>query len=446
MEEEVDLREYISVLIRRWRLIAGWMLLPALVTFGASSLLPKKYAASAIVAAAEPRYTLKFDPRIESVAPQVDIGAYLGLTTCDEIVMKLLQSPSVAPLLDGIRDIEDLREKLDTSTEEDESLVVLEVTDTDPERAAELANLWAELYVDFISEIYGQSQMNQSFFQTQLVEVDERLKRAEDALVAYQAVNPGRVFERNLAAKLDALEGYLHAEQSLEMLIRDAKSLRTRISLRKQGAEPNLADDLTALMLELNSLSRSSIPRTQSSALGASSEVKVVLMDSGGNTLPFQLQLPGGAVGLSGKTASEQVPYMDELVGVLVAKSAELRSAAKALRPEILSLQEQFAAASIKRDRVEIGRNLARDAFMSVARKSEEAGIAAASKSSEMRMASRASVPTRHVSPKRMLNTALAGMLGLMMGAFMVVVRERWSGAMTPVPEEMASKSPGEPD
>ncbi len=430
MEEEVDLREYVYVLIRRRRWIAGWVILPTLVALAVSMLLPKKYSASAIVAATEPRYTLKFDPRIESVAPQVDTDAYLGLATCDEIIAELFQSRQVVPLINGIENAEELFDMLDASIGEDESLVVLEVTDTDAERAASVANVWAELYVDFISEIYGQTQENQSFFQMQLVEADERLKRAEDDFIAYQAVNSNLMLEDNLTSKLNALAGHLHAEQSLAMLTTDAKSLRTRISLRKPGAEPNLADDLAALTLELNSLSRSSVPRfsvPRTQSFG--SEANVVLMESSGNMLPFQLQLPGGAVGLTGKTASEQVAYLDELIGVLDGKSTELRRAAKTLKPEVLSLQEKLAAARTKTVRLQNERDLAREAYNSVARKSEEVRIAAASESSAMRLASRASVPVKHISPRRRRIVTLAGILGLAVGVITAFLWDGWKKA-----------------
>lgn len=142
MEEEIDLRAYVAILIRRWRLIAAWTLIPALVVFIMCSFLPKEYAASAIVAVSKPRYTLQFDPRIESVEAQVAIGAYLSLAVSDELIARVLQSSAGAPLIEGVNNPEELREVLEASSGGDPSLVILKVKDTDPERAAAVANVW----------------------------------------------------------------------------------------------------------------------------------------------------------------------------------------------------------------------------------------------------------------------------------------------------------------
>lgn len=107
---------------------------------------------------------------------------------------------------------------------------------------------------------------------------------------------------------------------------------------------------------------------------------------------------------------------MDDLLTTLQARAAETDTLAAALNPEILALQRQLAAAQTEEARLQQERDLAQEAYMSVARKAEEARIAAAGSSGEVQLASRASVPTEKVGPKRMRNTALAGAVGLMLG------------------------------
>ncbi len=418
MEDEIDIREYVLTLVRHWRLIVGLTLAAAVMAFAVSSFLPKQYAASATIAITNPRYVLQFDPRIETVTNvQINAKAYLGLATSDAVLAQLLEAPAVASLIDGNGTLENLRRMLAAKAGGDPSLVVLTVTDTDPARAAAIANAWAELYVAYIGDVYGQNQQNQTFFETQVTEAAGRLKQAEADLVAYQAINSANVIDATLKSRLNTLTGYLNAQQSLELVIQDATSLRPRLATQDPTAAASMGDDLAALLLEVNSLSS---PAAESGSSGSSP------------TLPIQLQLPGGATSLSGRTVSEQIAYLDELVTALRAKSEELQTAAEALKPEILSLQQQLAAAQTEEARVTQVRDLAQEAYTTVARKAEEAGIAAASGSGDVSLASRASVPTEKVGPKRALITALAGAVGLMLSVVAAFGWEWWKGGDKP--------------
>jgi uncharacterized protein involved in exopolysaccharide biosynthesis len=73
MEEEIDLRQYITVLMRRWYWIAGLALAAAVVAFGVSSILPPTYEATALVVVTQPRYLFQFDSRVQ--ATPLDLAA-----------------------------------------------------------------------------------------------------------------------------------------------------------------------------------------------------------------------------------------------------------------------------------------------------------------------------------------------------------------------------------
>jgi len=56
----------------------------------------------------------------------------------------------------------------------------------------------------------------------------------------------------------------------------------------------------------------------------------------------------------------------------------------------------------------------------------DEARIAAQDESGEVRLASYAAVPSRPVGPRKLLNTAVAGVLGLFVGVFGAFAVEYW--------------------
>ena len=79
---------------------------------------------------------------------------------------------------------------------------------------------------------------------------------------------------------------------------------------------------------------------------------------------------------------------------------------------------------------------MARETYVTMARKVEEVRIAAADTSGEVRLASQAAVPESPVGPRKKINTAVAGALGLMLGVFGAFAVEWWRGD-----EETGAKS-----
>ena len=68
MEEEIELRPYIELLVKRWYLIVGAALVAAIVAFVVSSMQPAEYEATALVAITEPQLRVQFEPRIEELS------------------------------------------------------------------------------------------------------------------------------------------------------------------------------------------------------------------------------------------------------------------------------------------------------------------------------------------------------------------------------------------
>ena len=59
MEDEIDLRAYIEVLLRHWKWIIALAVLAAIAAFVVNSLLPFTYEADSVVIVTEPRYQLR---------------------------------------------------------------------------------------------------------------------------------------------------------------------------------------------------------------------------------------------------------------------------------------------------------------------------------------------------------------------------------------------------
>ena len=251
-------------------------------------------------------------------------------------------------------------------------------------------------------------------------------------------------------ADAQALSDYLNARNRLRLLIQDAQSLREQVS---QGHSiSSLGHQLLPLFLEVR-------------AFGS------------GAGLPVQIQIPATPP-LASATPEELTAYLDDLIATLEDKEEQLSAAIEEISQdllqlkgveslditpsevdplsqaieeisqdllsmgeakfltatvsadnplsqiiettsaEILALQKELQEEQTELDRLTRRRDVARETYMSLSRKVEETRIAAESGEREVRLASKAAPPDKPVGPKKKLNVAIAGALGLMVGVF----------------------------
>jgi uncharacterized protein involved in exopolysaccharide biosynthesis len=401
MEDEIDLRRYLEVLIRRWKWIAALALIAALVMAAISFFVLKPtYEATALVLVTNPRYQLRFDPRLETLSEiETNSKVFPSLAKSDDLLWEVLEALN-PPLPEKQGTLQALRGKINASAGSDPSLLQLTVQDGDPAQAAQIANTWAEQYVDYVNELYGRRSEDVVFFGEQLAAASNTLEATEQALVDYEAHNQHAILQARLNAKRDALTDYLAAQHELTVIIEDAHVLLQQLDDQPASAPASLGDDLTALLLELQGLSRSS-------------------------ELPLQLQVTGGS-SLSNKTVGEQAQLLSDLVAALEGRSVEIESQVETLSGEILPLQEAFQQAVMEKDKLTRERDVARSTFTTLANKVEEARIAAQDETGEVRLASQASEPNAPVGPRKLMNTIIAGFLGLSAGVFLAFFVEYW--------------------
>jgi uncharacterized protein involved in exopolysaccharide biosynthesis len=166
--------------------------------------------------------------------------------------------------------------------------------------------------------------------------------------------------------------------------------------MQRRDAPSSFSDELTALLLDVNSLSSS-----MSSATAA----------------PLQLQIQASG-SVAGKTAGEQITFLDNLVTVLEAKDAELDEKIAAVEPQLLNLQKELEAALTEQKQLEEERQIARDLCRSLTLKLEEARLSEETNGREVQVAAQAVPPLTPSSPRKVMMLGVAGTLGLMVGVF----------------------------
>lgn len=423
MEDEIDLRAYVTVLLEYKVWVAGLAVVSAIVALVVSLCLPPTYEATALVAIVKSRYAMQFDPRVQTVSDiQPAYKAYPALALGDELI-SVMVSDLNADLDAKERSVYALGKMLDAVNGNDPSIIELTVRNWDPERTARIANRWAELFVQSTNRLYGKSDQDQAFFEAQLQDAETALVKAEQDLIEFQSRNDTAILETQLNNRRALLNEYLGVLRSLRLIIQDARLLQDRLRTQDPSTPVSLSDELAALLLGMDafrSLSR------QTSFLSTDTQDEISSWQSmGSGSLPLQIQITDRAT-LGDRQVDEQIAFLASLVDVLEDKLVTLEADAEALSPGILALQGQLQQVQTEDDRLSRAQSVAQETYMTLSRKVAETRISAQDDTGDVRLASRAAVPTAAISPRTSLNTVVGGALGLFVGVLGAFAVSYW--------------------
>jgi polysaccharide biosynthesis transport protein len=399
LEEEIDLRPYLAALVKNWYWILGTGAVAALVALLISSLLPPTYEATALVAITRPRYVLQFDSRFQNVSNiQPVYRAYPELATSDGILQELRQANDN---LTRVETLTELRQTLSASAGADPSLIRLSVKGRDPQNVATLANSWADIYVQRANELFGNQNGEQvTFFTTQLALAATELERAQQALIAFQGENRSTILETQLRSHAETQAAYLARQWGLALLLEDVEGLKRQLAALPPDQAVTVADQLTALLLQLQ-------------AFGA------------GDGAMLQLSV-AGQPGDAPLSAAGQAALLDGLLVAVEETAVNIDQQLAELEPLILQTQQELQQLAATQDRLSRDLSIAQETYTTLARKLEEARLTTEGVGSEVQLASYAAVPERAVSSGRLTIVLIAAFSGGLAAMLIVIAREWW--------------------
>jgi uncharacterized protein involved in exopolysaccharide biosynthesis len=467
MEDELNLRQYISALIKHRWLIVATTVLAALAAFAVSLInapLSNEplYEATAGVLIARMRTSVTFDSRFRTIE-ELPGSNYLEQDAHRTALASLVKNGRVATLVSerienelGLTDWPPARLLTVVSSraiqaEEDElnqpstrpvtsDLIEIKVRFADPDQAAWIANAWAEAYVEHVNALFRVDAESLNAVQNQLDDAYQTYKQAEQALLDFVADNQISDLERRIATKQALIDGlqanqqatYLEAlnterlklgqhyttTRKLELLLENAKSLRNQI---QQGGVSNTATNELALVLL----------KAQAFA--------------GSETLPANLELQIILNGDESPDIADQIAEVDALIKTLEERIAETEAAIEkqadrlsnaarytkddsptfdetvtGLQDDERQLQVLLAQERAREKELIRARDLAWDTYSTLEVKAAELRIAAEIADIEVRFASPAvaAIPANsYDTPSRLIrNVGMAAILGLMLG------------------------------
>ena len=435
MEDEIDLRAYIGILLKNKYWIAGLTVLAAAVAFGVSALLPATYRSTALVTVTKPSYDVRFDSRLVArIDDQPSDKVYPALAKSDQVASAVIDTLG-SQLGPGVWSVGTVRDMLTARSGDDPSMINLMVEDSDPERATLVVNTWAALFVKMVNELYGQ-EADLATFEAQLAQADLSLSQAEQDLIDFQSQNEAAVLGAQLEDRRAALSGYLSIAQSLRLIIQDIESQQERLRSQNLAEDVSLSGQLTALLLEIDGLS-SYRQRVSSTSKGrnaqafshdgdsvdVSIQLQIATEQSGATPIQFQIS---DSQTLGDRSVEEQIAFLDSLVPVVESKLAAVEREAESLEPDILRLQEGVARVEVEEARLRMTQDMAREVYITLSRKVSEIKFIDQELIDTARLVSIAVGPGKAVQQRIALNVAVVGALGLLIGVFGAFAVEYW--------------------
>ncbi|HUM67655.1 MAG TPA: hypothetical protein PLK31_02260, partial [Chloroflexota bacterium] len=315
----------------------------------------------------------------------------------DQVLRTLLAQEPVA----GIDTIQDLRHKLQAQVGDDNSIIQLTASSQDPAEAAALVNAWAAVFMAWANEIYsGQSSQQVAYFEEQLAAAETELRNAEEALVTFQAINRTEIISNTLVAYANTQSEYLTAQRRTGQLTQQVQELHDQLAASGNTQPVTLADQLTALSLQLQ-------------IFGAETAV------------PLQLQVSDNAA-LTTASRAEQLVLQDSLLLTLAAQAKQIEAELAALEPGILDLQQQQQEAHIEYQRLLRHQFVSEEAYMALAHKVEEKRITSQDTGSGVMLASEAAVPEASVPGGRLMRVVVTFTAVLIFSSFVVLGIKWW--------------------
>ena len=420
----MNLHLLLQILRARRRVLIGTLLLTVVATLIVSLMLPKTYTASSSVVmnykGVDPLTGLAMPGQLMPgyMATQIDIigSKNVALRVVDHL--RLAESPAVKQQFmdatNGVGTVRDwladlLLKKLEVQPSRDSSVVNISFSGSEPDFAAAVANAYAEQYQNLSIQLkVDPMKRAASYFNTQMKSLRDNVEAAQSRLSKYQQEH-GIVSVDN---RLDVETNRLN-ELSAQLVVAQTQLMEAQSRRKMANSGGSAAPDVASNPLIQN------LNISLSSAEGKLAEAEQRL----GRNHPQYLSIRAEVEKLR-RELNRQMAVTSESVGnnasVLQQREASLGAALAEQRTKVLEMNRTRDELNVLAKDVEN----AQRAFDTTSQRFSQTRIEAQAEQSDIMLLNPAVAPTAPSSPRILLNTVLAAMLGTMLGIGFSVLLE----------------------
>ena len=370
MENEIDLRKYIDVLLRHWKLIVGITVIAVFITGLVSFLSPSVYEARATVMISQTE-----QKKLLSLARSPHVATAVIEQLGGRLKPRELKTGSILNMVE---------------TRASDTFLEITVSNTDPEKAAAIANAWSECYIHYSND----------FFASLLGSPQE---------LEYSANATREVYERKLKAyedfRISSRINDLTQQISDKELLYNAMLLREQIQSGHISAFSSQASSLAFVLLLANAYVN-----------GVPANIQVSLDPALGETVSLE--------------------DIDNLISVLEARTGKTGGKSPVeLQQEIAELRIELDREKSMLNELKQSMDIAWKSYITAVQKITKLEIALHAPETMVIPVEPALTPDTPVGPRRLMNIGIALVLGLVVSVFGAFGAE-YFGKTTEKPEE----------
>jgi len=302
----------------------------------------------------------------------------------------------------------------------------LQVIDRDPQRAALLANTWAEQVVDLVNATYGLGVVARTL-DPQVLHSKKDYEQAQTALEDALSKSPVEALKAQLQRKQADLECVLGSSSQISRVLDDLTALEQGLS-GPGGSPISLGDGLALTALRQRSLisgpCQSDGQPEYQLQYQLQSQTQPQSQPQSSNASDFTTQIDSAS--FDGFTVSKAREAATQMRAGLQTQLTHLQSDQIQLEQEIPQLQKDLENAQAKLVQVTTKRDQSLGLYDDLLQTQQQIATVLTQSSKVASVSVQAVPPQKALSSGTIKNTALAGMLGLMLSVFGVLAVKWW--------------------
>ena len=416
---EISLRELIEVLLKGWRLIAiitaVCFLFSGIFSF---FILDPTYEAKTILMASDTAARLtNLQSNKEDIAGVLDLLATYPVMTLQTYTEQIKNPQLLQQVIDELKldkyeiDSGNLIEMIDLKTIPDTNLIAISVTHKDPKLAANIANTLTNKFTAFITDISRQQASKTSQFLTVQMEVEKK-KLDEATLQQKEFLSQPRgadELRQEFDSKLTMLTTFKTelVEKEVEL-----NKVKAGLTMAEQELKTTPKVIVTKKSVGQDPLLNQIIAETNVSSIKDTAQI----------TMNSE-EVNEGYIELRTKVSEYRIDASE-----LSAEMNMMRTKINTTQKELEGIQSELADKEHSQESIKRNVELSQGTYDAFLNKYEESRITESTEvgDSTINIISHAVVPDKPIGPRKMLNLAIAGVLGLMIGVFVVFFKYYW--------------------
>ena len=407
--EELELRDYIEVLLRRkWIIILVFFVTAISAGVGALYLVKPVYQASALLMISKPRYQVELEPKIKTFIPlEISLETYKNLIKSADLEEKVIKKLGLDQPPDELT-IEALDKMVSVEAVPKTDLIKISVKSGVPGKAKEIVNTWVALFIEENKDLsLRETKEAQSFIENQLKISEQSLSLAEEELKQFNE-------ESRISMLAKEIDDKIRRIISSEGRLTDLKVL-----IKQKEAELNQAGNQLAKQPETFVLTKSMYD-------DASFNQLISELTPQEASLLKNLRFKSETLNPLCTSLRSRVANLKIDLDGYQSEASQLTKNITAYQTRIKQLRKELAAEELTKLRLERARNTANSVYNVVSQKAAETKIAVATETGVVKVVSLAHEPENPVGSGKRRIVLIGGALGLFMGIFIAFFVDYW--------------------